>query len=231
MDETATPSPIVRVRDLWKSYGTVAVLRGIDFEVPAQTMVAVRGRSGSGKSTLLAIIGTIETPDKGVIEVCGRDLRRLRGKALDRFRNREIAFIFQDHLLLPEFTALENILMPALIGGTTDATTRAFALELMEALGIRDRQHHFPAQLSGGEQQRVAVARALINRPRLILADEPTGNLDQANAEALHDLFVTFQQRYGVTFLIATHNERLARRCHHQWHLEAGRLVPSMPAA
>ncbi len=228
-DRPHCSGPVVSIQDLHKSYGDVAVLRGVNLTIEQPGLTAVMGRSGSGKSTLLALIGALEKPDQGTIEVCGRDVHRLRGRRLDHFRNQDIAFIFQDHLLLPEFTAMENILMPALIGKGVNSAVKSFASELMTALDIADRKDHFPSQLSGGEQQRVAVARALINRPRLVLADEPTGNLDQANAEALHQLFVEFHQRYEISFLIATHNRQLARRCHQQWLLENGTLHPLTP--
>ncbi len=218
--------PIVRVSGLEKAYGGLKVLRGIHWEVPEGAMAAVMGRSGSGKSTLLAVLGSLEPADAGNVVVAGEDVRSLRGRALDRFRNQRVGFIFQDHLLLPEFTALENVLMPVWVGTAAVADAESFAMELLEKLGVADRRDHYPGQLSGGEQQRVAVARALINRPRVILADEPTGNLDRANAHALHELFDRFRREYGITFIIATHNEELGRRCDSAWELRDGVLHP-----
>ncbi len=218
--------PIVKVAGLLKSYGSLKVLNGITWEVERGMTVAVMGRSGSGKSTLLAVLGTLESADAGDVMVCGEDLRRLRGRRLDWFRNQRLGFIFQDHLLLPEFTALENVMMPAWVGTPTVSNVESFARRLLKQLGVADRANHYPSQLSGGEQQRVAVARALINQPELILADEPTGNLDYANAITLHQLFRQFREEYGVTFIIATHNEDLARQCDQVWRLQDGTLAP-----
>ena len=202
---------MITVENIHKSYGTLEVLKGINLRVAEGEVVSIVGASGAGKTTLLQIIGTLEKADKGTVTIGGTDVSRLSGNELARFRNRNIGFVFQFHHLLPEFTALENICMPALIQGRSLKETTPEAMQLLEFLKLTDRAQHKPSELSGGEQQRVAVARALINRPSVILADEPSGNLDSANAKELHQLFFDLRKQYNQTFIIVTHNEELAR--------------------
>ena len=202
---------MIKVENIHKSYGTLEVLKGINLRVAEGEVVSIVGASGAGKTTLLQIIGTLEKADKGTVTIGGTDVSRLSGNELARFRNRNIGFVFQFHQLLPEFTALENICMPALIQGRSLKEATPDAMQLLEFLKLTDRAQHKPSELSGGEQQRVAVARALINRPSVILADEPSGNLDSANAKELHQLFFDLRKQYNQTFIIVTHNEELAR--------------------
>ena len=202
---------MIKVENIHKSYGTLEVLKGINLHVAKGEVVSIVGASGAGKTTLLQIIGTLEKADKGRVLINGTDVSRLSGNELARFRNRNIGFVFQFHHLLPEFTALENICMPALIQGRSLKEATPDAMQLLEFLKLTDRAQHKPSELSGGEQQRVAVARALINRPSVILADEPSGNLDSANAKELHQLFFDLRKQYNQTFIIVTHNEELAR--------------------
>ena len=202
---------MIKVENIHKSYGTLEVLKGINLRVAEGDVVSIVGASGAGKTTLLQIIGTLEKADKGTVTIGGTDVSRLSGNELARFRNRNIGFVFQFHHLLPEFTALENICMPALIQGRSLKEATPEAMQLLEFLKLTDRAQHKPSELSGGEQQRVAVARALINRPSVILADEPSGNLDSANAKELHQLFFDLRKQYNQTFIIVTHNEELAR--------------------
>jgi len=193
-----------------KSYGNLHVLKGVDLEIIQSEIVSIVGSSGAGKSTLLHILGTLDQPDQGGLKMNGVDLLKLKGDELAKFRNQQIGFIFQFHNLLPEFTALENIQIPGLIRKTSTETLNQKAGELAEMLGISHRLDHKPSTLSGGEQQRVAVARALINNPSVVFADEPSGNLDSQNARALHDLFFTLRKELGHSFVIVTHNEELA---------------------
>jgi len=193
-----------------KSYGALKVLRGVNLEVEKGQIVSIVGASGAGKSTLLHILGTLDTPDAGEVVINETLASTLRGKKLSAFRNAHIGFIFQFHHLLPEFTALENVCLQAYIGRKTKKEAEAKAKELFEVLKLSERAQHLPSELSGGEQQRVAVARALINNPAVVLADEPSGNLDSQNAETLHELFFTLRKQYNQTFIIATHNEKLA---------------------
>lgn len=204
---------MIRAQNIHKTYGDLEVLKGVNLTIQAGEIVSVVGASGAGKTTLLQILGTLDSPDpsKGsLIEIDQVDVTGLGEKKLARFRNRHIGFIFQFHQLLPEFTAIENICIPAFIQGTPPEEARKHAKELMEFLGLADRAEHKPRQLSGGEQQRVAVARALINRPTVVLADEPSGNLDSASADRLHQLFFKLRETFGQTFVIVTHNEELA---------------------
>lgn len=194
-----------------KSYSGLPILKGVDFNVGTGEIVSIVGASGAGKSTLLHILGTLDKPDAGEIELLDTKIERLKGDALSNFRNRHIGFVFQFHHLLPEFTALENICIPAFIGGRKRKEAEKAAFALLEMLGIEDRAQHKPAQLSGGEQQRVSVARALVNKPAIILADEPSGNLDSSNADALHRLFVDLRDNFNQTFVIVTHNQQLAQ--------------------
>ena len=219
---------IVRAVDLWKSFptagGQLDVLRGVDLEMATGEIVAITGASGTGKSTLLHILGALDRPTVGSVEVAGEDLNSLWDEALAEVRNRRIGFIFQFHHLLPEFSALENVAMPALIAGLDMDAARERAMELLADLGLADRADHRPATLSGGEQQRVAVARALVNRPRILLADEPSGNLDEASSDRLHDLLFELNEREGQSLLLVTHDHRLAARAGRVLELAEGRL-------
>lgn len=196
--------------NITKSYGDLQILKGVDLSVDKGEIVSIVGASGAGKSTLLHIIGTLDKQDKGEININDIDISSLSSKNLSNFRNVNIGFIFQFHHLLPEFTALENICIPAYIAKKSKIETEKKALELLEILGLTDRAQHKPSALSGGEQQRVAVARALINKPALILADEPSGNLDSQHAKELHQLFFDLRDKFNYTFIIVTHNEDLA---------------------
>lgn len=193
-----------------KSYGDLKVLKGIDLEVVKGEVVAIVGASGAGKSTLLHILGTLDTPDSGNVSLDSMDVFNRSSKELAAFRNKTMGFVFQFHNLLPEFSALENIMIPGLIGGINEKTVRNKALELVKILGVGHRADHKPSELSGGEQQRTAVARALINSPKLVMADEPSGNLDSKNALELHELFFKLRSELDQTFVIVTHNEELA---------------------
>lgn len=193
-----------------KSYGDLKVLKGIDLEVVKSEVVAIVGASGAGKSTLLHILGTLDTPDSGNVSLDSVDVFNRSSKELAAFRNQTMGFVFQFHNLLPEFSALENIMIPGLIGGNNEKTVRNKALELLNILGVGHRADHKPSELSGGEQQRTAVARALINSPKLVMADEPSGNLDSKSALELHELFFKLRAELGQTFVIVTHNEELA---------------------
>lgn len=201
---------MLRAKGIKKSYGKLQILKGVDLEVSKAEIVTIIGASGAGKSTLLHIIGTLDSPDQGKVLINNVDVNSLSSKKLSAFRNEHIGFIFQFHHLLPEFTAIENICIPAFIAKQSkkDAEVRAF--ELLDLLGLRDRANHKPNELSGGEQQRVAVARAMVNRPAIILADEPSGNLDSENAESLHRLFADLRENLQQTFVIVTHNDNLA---------------------
>lgn len=193
-----------------KKYGQLDVLKGIDLEIQSGEIVSIVGSSGAGKTTLLQILGTLDQPDSGTLTLNGTNPFSLNSKGLAAFRNQKIGFIFQFHQLLPEFTALENVVMPALIGGKGMEESKERAKQLLDKLGLRDRESHQPSALSGGEQQRVAVARALMNKPDIIFADEPSGNLDSKNAAELHQLFFDLRNEFGQTFVIVTHNTLLA---------------------
>ena len=197
-------------KGLRKKYGQLDVLKGIDLEINAGEIVSIVGSSGAGKTTLLQLLGTLDRPDAGEISLNGINPFQLSSKALAQFRNQQIGFVFQFHQLLPEFSALENVIMPALIGGIPTGEAKKRGLELLERLGLADRSSHQPTALSGGEQQRVAVARALMNNPKVIFADEPSGNLDSKNAAELHQLFFDLRRDMGQTFVIVTHNNQLA---------------------
>lgn len=201
---------MIRVEDIRKTYENLQVLKGIDLHIDKGAVVSIVGASGAGKTTLLQIMGSLERPDSGKVFIDGVDIFSLKAKELARFRNREIGFIFQFHHLLPEFTALENVMIPALIAKCHKGEARKKAAGLLDFLGLSDRMEHKPGQLSGGEQQRVAVARALVNDPKVIFADEPSGNLDTENALALHNLFFDLRKEFGQTFVIVTHNPDLA---------------------
>ena len=202
--------PIIEVKNIFKSYGDLPVLKGVNMSVNKGEVISIVGASGAGKSTLMHIIGTLDQADKGQVIVDNKDLSGLRGKALSDFRNKHIGFVFQFHQLLPEFTALENVLMPAWIAGEKESSADQRAKDLLKRMGLQDRIHHKPSELSGGEQQRVAIARALINNPAIILADEPSGNLDSSNAQQLHQLFFELRNEMNQTFVIVTHNNELA---------------------
>jgi len=202
---------MLKAKGIKKAYGSLPILKGVDFEVAKGEIVSIIGASGAGKSTLLHILGSLDQPDEGVIVLNGVEINKLSGELLSVFRNQNIGFIFQFHHLLPEFTALENICIPAFIAKKSKKEAEAKAFELLDLFELRDRADHKPNQLSGGEQQRVAVARALINNPAIVLADEPSGNLDSANANALHQLFIHLRDKFNQTFVIVTHNEDLAK--------------------
>ncbi|WP_336515860.1 ABC transporter ATP-binding protein [Pollutibacter soli] len=208
-----------------KFYGKLQVLKGVDLMIKSGEVVSIVGSSGAGKSTLLHILGTLDHADSGEIQLGGRRVDLLKGKPLAAFRNLHAGFVFQFHHLLPEFTALENVCIPGWIAGTKKKEVEARAKELLGWLGLRDREENKPSALSGGEQQRVAVARALINRPEIVFADEPTGNLDSANANELHHLFIRLRQEFGQTFLIVTHNEELASMSDRTLHMKDGRIA------
>ena len=204
---------IIQAQGIEKSFGTLKVLKGIDLEVAQGEVLSIMGASGAGKSTLLQILGTLSTPDAGSLRIDGTDVLALGSKALSQFRNRRIGFVFQFHPLLPEFTALENVLIPAYIGGRSEKEARPEAEKLLDTLGLSERMTHKPSELSGGEQQRVAIARALINRPAVLFADEPSGNLDSVTKADLHKLFFDLRDSLGQTIVIVTHDPELAALC------------------
>ncbi|MEP6748776.1 MAG: ABC transporter ATP-binding protein [Bacteroidota bacterium] len=208
-----------------KAYGQLQVLRGVGLTIKQGEIVSIVGPSGSGKSTLLHILGTLDKPDSGSISLDNKNLGDLNAKAMAAFRNRNIGFVFQFHHLLPEFTALENVCIPGWIGGRGKKEVAEKANDLLALLGLADRTENKPQQLSGGEQQRVAVARALINDPKIIFADEPSGNLDSGNARELHDLFFSLRKEFKQTFLIVTHNEELAQMSDRILHMKDGKIV------
>lgn len=218
---------MIEVRDIVKSYDKLRVLDGVSLDIGRGEIVAVTGPSGAGKTTLLQIVGSLERADSGSVSYEGTRLETLGEKALARFRNVNIGFIFQFHQLLPEFTLLENVEMPALIGGRSRAEARRRAMELIEYLGLGDRTAHKPSQLSGGERQRAAVARALVNNPRVVLADEPTGSLDSRNRAELHRLFFDLRRDMGHTFVIVTHDENLAADADRIIRLTDGHIAPT----
>jgi lipoprotein-releasing system ATP-binding protein len=208
-----------------KKYSNLEVLKGVDLSVQKGEIVAIVGSSGAGKSTLLHILGTLDHPHSGQIWINGIETQGLQGTKLADFRNKHIGFIFQFHHLLPEFSALENVCIPGFIAGTKKAAVKERAQFLLETMGLKDRMDHRPTQLSGGEQQRVAIARALINNPDVIMADEPTGNLDSKNARELHLLFIQLREQFQQTFIIVTHNEELAGMCDRQLIMKDGLMV------
>lgn len=213
---------ILQAKDIFKTYGELQILKGVSLEVQKGEVVSIVGASGAGKSTLLHIIGTLDRPDKGQLSLNGQELDKLNEKKLSDFRNRNIGFVFQFHHLLPEFTALENVSIPGYIAGTPQKVVEKRALELLERLGVADRAAHKPGALSGGEQQRISVARALINNPAIILADEPSGNLDSENAASLHRLFFDLRDSMQQTFIIVTHNQELASISDRTIHMRDG---------
>lgn len=217
---------MIKATQLTRAYGDLPVLKGIDLLIEPGEIVSIVGASGAGKSTLLHILGTLDRPDGGQVFIDNQEVTRLASKALAQFRNQRIGFIFQFHNLLAEFTALENVCMPAWIGNQTDErVVRQRATELLTRLGLGDRLHHLPSQLSGGEQQRTAVARALVNQPAVVFADEPSGNLDSSNAQELHRLFFSLRDELGQTFVIVTHNDELARMADRRLEMRDGKMV------
>jgi lipoprotein-releasing system ATP-binding protein len=216
---------LLNVSSLYKRYGTLEILRGLSLQVPKAQVAAIVGPSGCGKSTLLHLIGTLDRPDNGKVEINGTDVFRLSSQKLAAFRNKHIGFVFQFHHLLPEFSALENVSIPGWIAGRSKGEVKEEAVRLLDTLGLSHRLDHKPAALSGGEQQRVAVARALINRPDIILADEPSGNLDSIHARELHQLFFSLRDKTGQTFLVVTHNQELAGQCDKVWTMKDGMLL------
>ena len=213
---------MITIKSITKSFGSLQVLKGIDLHIDKGEVVSIVGPSGAGKTTLLQIIGTLDRPDGGKVEINGVNIGRLSSKQLSNFRNQHLGFIFQFHQLLPEFTALENIMIPAYIAGAKKNETLKRAKELLNFLGLTDRAAHKPTELSGGEKQRVAVARALINQPLVILADEPSGSLDTQNKAELHQLFFDLRDKFGQTFIIVTHDEQLAQLTDRTIHLRDG---------
>ncbi len=213
---------MIHVENIRKSYGGLQVLRGISMDVAKGEIVSIVGPSGAGKTTLLQIMGTLERADEGTVVVDGVPVGGLSERRLSDFRNRRIGFVFQFHQLLPEFTALENVMIPALIAGRSRSEAQASAVDILQFMGLADRASHKPSELSGGEKQRVAVARALINRPAVVLADEPSGSLDSRNKEELHRLFFDLRDRFGQTFVIVTHDEGLAQITDRTIHLIDG---------
>ena len=216
---------ILKASSIVKSFGELPILRGVDVMVDNAEIVSIVGSSGAGKTTLLQILGTLDNPDNGILEIDGINPFQLSAKKLAHFRNQNLGFIFQFHQLLPEFSAIENISLPAMIGGKSKAESDKLALELMLRLGIETRKDHKPSELSGGEQQRVAVCRALINKPKVIFADEPSGNLDTKNAKELHELFFELRDEFKQTFVIVTHNEDLAKMADRTLSMQDGNFI------
>jgi lipoprotein-releasing system ATP-binding protein len=216
---------MIDIKGITKSFGQLQVLKGIDLHINKGEVVSVVGPSGAGKTTLLQIIGTLDKPDAGQVVIGGTDVSRMKTNELSDFRNQHIGFVFQFHQLLPEFTALENIMIPAYIAGTSRSKAKKRAEELLEFMNLTDRAQHKPKELSGGEKQRVAVARALVNNPDVILADEPSGSLDTKNKAELHQLFFDLRDKLGQTFVIVTHDEELARITDRTIHLKDGQIL------
>lgn len=215
---------MIRIENITKSFGSLQVLKGINLLIEKGEIVSIVGPSGAGKTTLLQIMGTLSHPDSGSVFIDNIDVTRLSQKKLADFRNQHIGFVFQFHQLLPEFTALENIMIPAYIAGTSQREAKQWALNLLDFMGLSERANHKPNELSGGEKQRVAVARALINQPAVILADEPSGSLDSKNKEELHQLFFDLRDKFGQTFVIVTHDEQLANVTDRTIHMRDGLL-------
>lgn len=219
---------MIEAHNIEKSFGKLKVLKGIDFSAGQAEVVSIMGASGAGKSTLLQILGTLSRPDKGSLTIGGINVLELDRDKISEFRNRYIGFVFQFHHLLPEFTSLENVMIPALIGGATEKEAKAKAEALLDDLGLGQRLKHKPSELSGGEQQRVAIARALINNPAVLFADEPSGNLDSATKDDLHRLFFRLRDRYGQTIIIVTHDPELAQMCDRTLFMKDGLFLPEI---
>lgn len=216
---------IIQAKGIEKSFGILKVLKGVDFEVDKSEVVSIMGASGAGKSTLLQILGTLSTPDAGSLKIDGVDVLRMNGKELSAFRNKRIGFVFQFHHLLPEFNALENVMIPAFIAGRSEKDAKSAAQNLLKDVGLAERMEHKPSELSGGEQQRVAIARALINEPAILFADEPSGNLDTKTKTEIHKLFFDLRNRYGQTVVIVTHDPDLAKMCDRSLFMRDGQFV------
>lgn len=215
---------MIELEGITKSFGALQVLKGIDLSIGKAEVVSIVGPSGAGKTTLLQIMGTLDKPDAGRIVLNGTEVNKLKSNQIAAFRNKEIGFVFQFHQLLPEFTALENIMIPAFIGGKTKSEAKERAMELLRFMGLEERASHKPSELSGGEKQRVAVARALVNNPAVIFADEPSGSLDSKNKAELHQLFFNLRDRFGQTFVIVTHDEQLAKTTDRTIEMKDGQL-------
>ena len=216
---------MIHLEGITKSFGSLQVLKGIDLEITQGEVVSIVGPSGAGKTTLLQIMGTLDSPDAGMINIDGTNVSRMKEKELSAFRNKHIGFVFQFHQLLPEFTALENVMIPAFIAGVPTKEASMRAMEILDFMGLKERASHKPNELSGGEKQRVAVARASINQPAVILADEPSGSLDSHNKEELHQLFFDLRNRFGQTFVIVTHDEALAKITDRTIHMVDGNII------
>ena len=216
---------MIHLEGITKRFGSLQVLKGIDLEIAKGEIVSIVGPSGAGKTTLLQIMGTLDSPDTGTINVDGTNVSKMKEKELSAFRNKNIGFVFQFHQLLPEFTALENVMIPAFIAGVSTKEASIHAMEILDFMGLTERASHKPNELSGGEKQRVAVARALINQPAVILADEPSGSLDTHNKEELHQLFFDLRNRFGQTFVIVTHDESLAKITDRTIHMVDGKII------
>lgn len=217
---------MIQIRNIHKSFGALEVLKGIDLDIAKGEIVSIVGPSGAGKTTLLQVMGTLLNPDAGTLCIAGTDVSSLSSKALSRFRNEHLGFVFQFHQLLPEFTALENVMIPGMIRGRKQSDIRNRALELLQFMGLAERADHKPSELSGGEKQRVAVARALMNEPDVVFADEPSGSLDSRNKAELHQLFFDLRRQFGQTFVIVTHDEELARLTDRCIHIVDGVVQP-----
>lgn len=216
---------IIQAKGIEKSFGALKVLKGIDLDVRESEVLSIMGASGAGKSTLLQILGTLSTPDSGNLVIDGTDVLKLGSKALSEFRNKRIGFVFQAHHLLPEFSALENVMIPAMIGRKSEKESRAMAAELLKTMGLGERMEHKPSELSGGEAQRVAIARALVNRPAVLFADEPSGNLDSVTKNEIHQLFFRLRDTLGQTIIIVTHDPELAEMCDRTLHIRDGQFI------
>jgi lipoprotein-releasing system ATP-binding protein len=216
---------MLTAKNIYKNYGALPILKGIDLEINQKEVVCITGASGAGKTTLLQILGTLDKTDKGEVFIDGEDISKLKGNKLAKFRNNKLGFIFQFHQLLPEFTAIENVIMPAILGGRNKYDSIEKAKKTLDFLGLASRFEHKPSQLSGGEQQRVAVARAMINDPKIIFADEPSGNLDSQNSDELHNLFFQLKEEKKQTFVIVTHNESLANMADRKLVMKDGLII------
>lgn len=216
---------MIEAKGIEKSFGTLKVLKGIDLQVEKSEVASIMGASGAGKSTLLQILGTLSTPDAGTLIIDGTDVTGLNRREISRFRNLKLGFVFQFHHLLPEFTSLENVMIPALIAGKSEKTAKDDALKLLDTMGLAERTSHKPSELSGGEQQRVAIARALVNRPAVLFADEPSGNLDSVTKSEIHNLFFRLRDELGQTIVIVTHDPELAKMCDRSLFMKDGQFL------